>query len=223
MTPLHRRHRRALIAAVGLAVALTGCGGDQPAAETESQVVASPRFPEYPAQTTPSPEAGAGAGDAATSSSAGQSDSGDGGDDGTAMGGRDVTPADEVAGADVVRGELSLLDTAPEGSTVSGTALLARTDRTTVTLRLEGLEPGRAYVSHVHSGSCDEGGGPHYKHDPQGGDTPPNEIHLAFPAQSDGTIEWSVTNPMRASSEASAVVLHHDVEGAPGIACADLS
>lgn len=142
-----------------------------------------------------------------------------------AMGGSDVTPADEIDGGEVVRGEFTILDTAPEGSTLSGTALLARTeDSTTVTLRLDGLEPGQAYVSHVHTDPCSESdGGPHYKHDPQGSDMPPNEIHLAFTGPDDGTIEWSVSNPTRANDDANSVVVHEDVEDAPRIACADLS
>lgn len=87
-------------------------------------------------------------------------------------------------------GQFKLVAKPPKGfEDVAGTATLARNDGgTDVSIKLTGLKPNVKYVSHVHAGSCDQDdpGGPHFKFDPNGADTPPNEIHLPFESDADG-------------------------------------
>ncbi|MGI9529894.1 MAG: superoxide dismutase family protein [Acidimicrobiia bacterium] len=139
------------------------------------------------------------------------------------MGDADATPAYEVTGAAVVSGPFeALADSTADG--ITGTAWLARhTGGTTVTIALDGLTPGSQYVSHVHASACSEGGGPHYRHDPEGSEHAPNEIHLAFIAGSDGEGMMTVENPTVASDVAVSIVVHESGDGTPKLACADLS
>jgi hypothetical protein len=126
------------------------------------------------------------------------------------MGDPDATPAGEVPGAEVVEGTFVLLDSRPDGyDDVTGTAQLARCDGgTTVTTEVFGLIPGEDYISHVHAEACADDGGPHYQFDPDGGDMPPNEIHLAFTADEDGRGYMTAENDMVAGDGAAAFVVH---------------
>ncbi len=135
----------------------------------------------------------------------------------------DATPADEVDG-DVAEGTFTVLDTAPPGSEdVAGQAWLAQNDDgTTVTIRLTGLEPGVDYVSHLHAQTCaEDNGGEHFAFDPDGVETPPNEIHLAFTADDEGTGTATVTNDQRVGDAAPAVVVHPADAMDNRLACAD--
>lgn len=137
----------------------------------------------------------------------------------------DATPADEVDG-DLVTGTFTVLETAPPGSDgAAGEAFLAQTDDgTTVTIRLSGLEPGVAYVSHLHEQTCaDDNGGEHFKFDPEGSDVPPNEVHLGFTADDDGTGEATVTNDQQVGDGAPAIVVHPADAMDNKLACADFS
>ena len=140
------------------------------------------------------------------------------------MGDVSLTRADEVDGASLAEGGFELLATAPFGfDRLAGTAWLARHDSgTTVTLELSGLQPDSAYVAHVHAGTCAEAGGPHFQFDPDGGTTPPNEIHLAFDGDPAGDGFMTVAHDSRVGSEARSVVVHSTVGSAPKVACADL-
>lgn len=139
------------------------------------------------------------------------------------MGDPAATPAAEVTGAELSTGEFVALPTAPAGSTPSGNADLARhVAGTTVTVRLQGLPPESAFISHVHEGACYEAGGPHYKHDPSGGDMPPNEIHLALTSDTAGMAMMTVENPEVADDRARSVVVHIAGDHTPKLACADL-
>jgi hypothetical protein len=77
-----------------------------------------------------------------------------------------------------------------------------------VTVRLEGLKPGVAFISHVHDGPCAEYGGDHYRFDPAGSDAPPNEIHLAFEAAPDGSGFVTAKNDQKVDERAVSVVVH---------------
>lgn len=135
----------------------------------------------------------------------------------------DATPADEVDG-DVTEGAFALLDTAPPGSEdVVGQAWLAQNDDgTTVTIRLSGLEPGVEYVSHLHAQSCaEDNGGEHFAFDPEGEEVPPNEVHLGFTADQDGTGEATVTNDRRVEDLAPAVIVHPADSMDNRLVCAD--
>ncbi|MEM9036940.1 MAG: hypothetical protein AAGA99_20275 [Actinomycetota bacterium] len=126
------------------------------------------------------------------------------------MGDPSATPAEEVAGAELVGGDFVLLDTRPSGyDEVIGTAVMARHDGgTTVTIRLEGLPPGETMISHVHEAPCSEGGGDHYQFDPNGSEMPPNEIHLLFDAAEDGSGFMTAENDMVVGDGGVSVVVH---------------
>ena len=139
------------------------------------------------------------------------------------MGDAEAEAAPDVGG-ELVTGRFRVLDSAPEGFAESaGTADLARHGNgTTVTISFENLAPMKDYVAHVHAGSCFDDGGPHYQFQAGGSDMPPNEIHLAFTSDADGTGSMTAENHQVAGSEATAVVIHERTEDAPKIACADL-
>lgn len=126
------------------------------------------------------------------------------------MGDAEATPADDVEGADLARGEYVLLDTRPSGyDDVAGTAVIARSARgTTVTTEVSGLMPGVDYIAHVHAEPCSVNGGPHYQFDVGGDTVPPNEIHLAFTADGAGNGFMTAENDQVAGVEAVAFVVH---------------
>jgi len=135
----------------------------------------------------------------------------------------DATLAFEVTGAAVVSGPFTALPATDAGE-ITGTAWLARhPGGTTVSIELEGLQPGVEFTSHVHADACSANGGPHYRHDQAGMEHPPNEIHLAFAAGPDGEGTMTVENPTVASDRAVSVVVHEAGEGSPKLVCADLS
>jgi hypothetical protein len=126
------------------------------------------------------------------------------------MGDPDAIPAYEVEGAELTTGTFILLDTRPEGyDDVIGEANLARHDGgTTVTIELAGLVADVDYIAHVHEGDCADNGGNHYKFDPEGGDMPPNEIHLAFVADDGGAGFMTAEHGMVAGEDARSIVVH---------------
>ncbi len=139
------------------------------------------------------------------------------------MGNPDATPADAITGATLRQGTWIRLVTAPVAyADVTGTAQLAVHDQgTTVTLRLAQLPPGQSYMAHVHVNTCRMLGGDHFRFDSQGSDMPPNEIHLAFTSQADGTGFMTVVNPHQAGAEAQSIVIHQMVDDLK-LLCADL-
>ncbi|MEZ5381100.1 MAG: hypothetical protein R2754_04800 [Microthrixaceae bacterium] len=138
------------------------------------------------------------------------------------MGDASATPAAE-AGGELVSGTFELLDTRPPGlDDVSGSADLARTDAgTTVTVQLEGLRPGDPYIAHVHFGACSEALG-HYQFEVGGEQQPPNEVHLAFEADAEGSGFMSAENDRTVGDDAQSVVVHPKDLMDNKIACADL-
>jgi large repetitive protein len=123
------------------------------------------------------------------------------------------------------------------GLSLEGTAQITRTaDGTSVKITVRGLEPGTTYGAHLHNAPCAVNeGGAHYKDDPAGLSTPPNELWLsstsdplagitanaAGVAQGRGSADW-VARP-----EADSVVIHAippggTTAGGPKVACADL-
>lgn len=129
---------------------------------------------------------------------------------GMPMGDPDATPADALEGAVLRQGAWHRLVTAPVAyADVTGTAQLAvHAQGTTVTLRLAHLPPHQPYMAHVHVDSCKVLGGDHFQFDPQEGDMPPNEIHLAFTSQADGTGFMTVANPHQAGEAARSIIVH---------------
>lgn len=120
-------------------------------------------------------------------------------------------------------GRLAPLPGAPgayEG--VSGTATMVRTihGSTEVELQVAGLPAGAVVPAHVHVASCAEGAGEHFRFDPAGGSTPPNEIHPSFIADAAGVGRGTATAWAVAGPEARSVSLH--TPDGVMVACADL-
>ena len=130
-------------------------------------------------------------------------------------------PALLAGGATVTRGDIH----ADNGSTlpIAGNATMIRTadGRTIVTIQVTGLEPGRTYAAHVHALACDAFSG-HYRFDPEGASTPPNEIWPGpFIANAAGNGRGDTVAEGTAAPSAASVVIH--APGGTRIACADLS
>ncbi len=114
---------------------------------------------------------------------------------------------------EAVSGSLQPLAGAPaQDQGVAGEATLERADGgTTVSLSVTGLEPDKEYVAHLHTGGCDQAdpGGPHFKFNANGGDEPPNEIHLEFRSGADGSGRATATSDREVpAGEAGSVVIH---------------
>lgn len=128
-----------------------------------------------------------------------------------------------IAGAVVTRGEFHAFNVGDPG--ISGRAQMVRTadGKTIVSIHVEGLGAGLVYGSHVHAQACDNGlAGGHYKFDPAGGSTPPNEIWPGpFTANEAGIGNADTIAQGTAGPGAVSVVVH--APGGAKIACADLS
>lgn len=101
---------------------------------------------------------------------------------------------------------------------------------TAVKVNISGLDPAKAYGSHLHNGSCASGGGGHYQNIVPGGTIPPNELWLTnvgttlVPnnggvAHGSGSATWAARTSSQATNALSVVV--HEPGGAR-IACSDL-
>ena len=83
------------------------------------------------------------------------------------------------------------------------------------------MYPNKAYPSNLNQfpcGTSDADG--HYKHDPAGAATPPNEIWPAFTTNDAGVGNGNATADWIARASAVSVVVH--APGGATIACADL-
>lgn len=141
---------------------------------------------------------------------------------GMSMNEPDAPRADEVDGAELREAPFIRFEDAPaEFSDASGTAYVAFTDMTFVTLELTGLPEGVEVISHLHAQPCAADGGPHFRFDQAGADVPPNEVHLAGTPDADGTLTLKVTND-QAATEAMAVVFHPRSDTTQYVACADV-
>ena len=128
-----------------------------------------------------------------------------------------------LAAAQVTRGELSEFNS--YGSTITGRAQMVRTadGKTIVSIHVEGLVAGSTYGAHVHAAACADGlADGHYKFDPAGAATPPNEIWPGpFTANDAGVGNADTIADGTAGPTAVSVVIH--APGGAKIACADLS
>ena len=140
-----------------------------------------------------------------------------------------ATAAGSAGPATVTRGELTPF-AAGIGGTVSGHAQMVRnaSGSTIVSLHVEGLTPGGTYASHVHAAPCAVGAADgHYKYDPTGPATPPNEIWPGggpFVANGGGIANGHAVAAFTAGTNAVSVVVHNLAlpSTANKIACADL-
>lgn len=132
-----------------------------------------------------------------------------------------LTPS-AFAAAQVTRGDFAAFNGGDPG--ISGRAQMVRTadGRTIVSIHVEGLAPGSTYGSHVHAQACADGlAGGHYKFDPAGAVTPPNEIWPGpFTANEAGVGNADTIAQGTAGPAAVSVVIH--APGGAKIACADL-
>ncbi|PSL06983.1 glucose/arabinose dehydrogenase [Haloactinopolyspora alba] len=149
----------------------------------------------------------------------------------TSDGGEDTTaPAVTARQLGEVTGELVKIPGRTDLDVTGEVTMVRSSDNgTAVDVRVEGLDPGSTYPSHLHAGTCAEGGG-HYMHDSDGSPEPPNEIWLSSSADPKGELEANSQGVAVGSGSASWVarpvelgVMVHDSEfpGLP-IACADL-
>jgi len=103
---------------------------------------------------------------------------------------------------------------------------------TGVSVVVTGLDPNARYVAYVYNKPCADGeGGTHFRYDPSGSTSPPNEIWLTqMTVSPKGTGVASTTNEKKPNSSAKSVVIHlKRAAGAesndptrPKLACADL-
>ena len=132
-------------------------------------------------------------------------------------------PAALADGATVTRGDFHAFATGV-GLPISGRAQMVRTadGKTIVTIHLEGLAANTTYASHVHAAACatsDANG--HYRFDPAGAATPPNEIWPGpFTTNDAGIGNGNTVADGTAGQTAVSVVVH--APGGAKIACADL-
>jgi hypothetical protein len=114
---------------------------------------------------------------------------------------------------------------AGEGMDISGRAQMVRTadGRTIVAIQVQGLDPNTTYASHVHAAACAVGDADgHFKFDPVGPPTPPNEIWPGpFTTNPAGIGNGFTIAEGTAGPTAVAVVVH--APGGAKIACADLT
>lgn len=145
------------------------------------------------------------------------------------------TSADTSVPDGTFSGKFALVSTAPKGTKkVTGTAeMVLSASGTQVTINAKGLDPKAVYVAHVHAAACSaaDPGGPHFKYTADGGDEPPNELHLAITVSKNGKGTGQTTNPVKAGPDAKSVVIHlkrpagakADEVKPPKLACADLA
>ena len=133
--------------------------------------------------------------------------------------------AARAGGAEVPSGEFATFASGiGRGYDISGRAHMVRrpSGSTKVIVHLEGLAPNTSYPSHVHllpCGQSDAGG--HFKQNPGGASSPPNEIWPGFTTNDAGIGNGNATVVWTAGSTAVSVVVH--APGGTKIACADLS
>ena len=135
----------------------------------------------------------------------------------------EATPAEAIEGAVLQQGTFQWLDAAPRlYESITGQAAMAtHAGGTTVTVRLQGLQPNHSYKAHVHALPCaEEMGGAHFQFDKGGSEWPPNEIHLTFMTDAQGN-GFMTAEDARAVEKADAPsVVLHEMDGLK-IACAD--
>jgi hypothetical protein len=133
-----------------------------------------------------------------------------------------VASAVGASGARVTWGAVHAFATGA-GQDISGTARMIRTadGKTIVVIHVEGLAANTAYGSHVHQQACANGDADgHYKFDPAGPATPPNEIWPGFTTNAAGVGNGYASVDGSAGPNAMSVVVH--APGGAKIACADL-
>jgi hypothetical protein len=131
-----------------------------------------------------------------------------------------------AGGATVTRGEFHVFAVGT-GLDIGGHAQMVRSanGHTHVTINVSGLEPSVSYAAHVHAAPCAVGEADgHYKHDPAGAITPPNEIWPGpITANGAGLASGRTVAEFEAGPTAVSVVVHRPGPVPNKIACADLA
>lgn len=137
--------------------------------------------------------------------------------------------ANPKANVEVAQG--SFFPTGEAGEDIVGYAKVARHDGgTDIYVQVAGLAPLSTYPSHLHEGTC-VSPGPHYRHDPEGPERPPNELwpssdpddpRAGLISDEDGQAGGAGHADWRAREEARSVMIH-DGETGDKLACADLN
>jgi hypothetical protein len=119
----------------------------------------------------------------------------------------------------------------PLGYDIHGVARMTTSERGTVVwVVVTGLDPDKNYGSHLHNGTCADGGGGHYQNEEGGATSPPNELWVSTNgttiepnrhgiAFANGAAKWTARTS-GAMTTAQSVVVHEP--GGVRIACADL-
>jgi len=127
-----------------------------------------------------------------------------------------------AGGATVTSGDFQAF-AAGAGLEITGHAQMVRTasGMTIVSVHVEGLAPNTTYGSHVHQQACAVGDADgHFRFDPAGPATPPNEIWPGFTTNDDGIGNGRDMVNGVAGPNAVSVVVH--APGGAKIGCADL-
>lgn len=150
--------------------------------------------------------------------------------DATSMPTADAPTADAETSA-TLTGKFTPLDDNSDRD-ITGEATLTRSvDGTTLSVRISGLEPNTTHPAHLHEGSCADRG-PHYQHDPEGVEEPPNELWpssdpadptAGLQAEADGDATGEGTADWEVRDEPVSVFVHSAGGEHVKIACADLS
>ena len=133
-----------------------------------------------------------------------------------------LVPSAAADAATVTRGVVHAF-AAGAGMELAGRAQMVRTadGKTMVTIHVTGLSPDTTYGAHVHKQACGVGNADgHYKFDPAGPATPPNEIWPGFTTDAAGVGNGRASVDGTAGPTAVSVVIH--APGGAKIACADL-
>ena len=142
-----------------------------------------------------------------------------------AAGAMTATSPAGAQGATVTRGEFNSFAVGT-GLDIGGHAQMVRAadGHTQVTVHVSGLEPGVTYAAHVHAAPCAVGEADgHYKHDPAGAATPPNEIWPGpVTANGAGMASGRTVAEFTAGPTAVSVVVHRPGPVPNKVACADL-
>ena len=143
-----------------------------------------------------------------------------------AAGAATATSSAGAQGATVTRGDFHSFAVGT-GLDIGGHAQMVRqpNGHTQVAIHVSGLEPGVTYAAHVHAAPCAVGEADgHYKRDPAGAVTPPNEIWPGpITANAAGLASGRTVAEFEAGTTAVSVVVHRPGPVPNKVACADLA
>lgn len=109
---------------------------------------------------------------------------------------------------------LSVVQVSSDGKTVTSVSIALTENGTASSLpNIEG---------HIHDDVCDNnGGGPHWKKDSNGGATMDNEVHVMFPNTTTGNYATVTVSPFTVDNRIKSIVIHHT--NGTKMVCCDLT